>query len=59
MNNQKDISFILQFLFKVNYFFTHPKFTHLLLQVKRRHVYIACEMKFKDKTYGLNLLLKP
>jgi hypothetical protein len=57
VNNQKDISFILQFLFKVKHFFIHPKFTHLLLKVKRKHVYIAFEMRFKDKAYGLNFLL--
>jgi hypothetical protein len=57
VNNQKDISFILQFLFKVKHFFIHPKFTHLLLKVKRKHVYITFEMRFKDKAYGLNLLL--
>jgi len=45
MNSQKKFHLLCNF-----HFFTHPKLAY---------VYIICEMKFKDKTYGLNVLLAP
>jgi len=49
---------MLQFPFKGKCFLTHPKLAYAFLSEKSKDVlYIACEMKFKDKTYGLNLLL--
>jgi len=56
-------SFMLQFPFKVKHFFTFPKLAYIYIyiskwEIKEKHVlYIACEMKFKEKTYGLNLYL--
>jgi hypothetical protein len=52
--------FILCFVFRVKYFLSSSQIDPCILKWahKKWHLKnIACEMKFKDKTYGLNILV--